>query len=164
MRFIAQNLDNESDDIVAINRELLNPIATSDRVAVVSHLSRGTSEGKAFKQQGSIVVWRNASYWVLKITPEVLDSAGRRAPFLCGIEDDEILDSDEWPSRALEEIEWFCGEVGRELGESGWSDLKGALSYIKKKPLLSEREKRILAFGAVIGLTLTVLIWVLVTR
>ncbi len=132
MDFIAQSLDNESDDIVASNRRVLDAELTAERVAVTSRLSDATSNGRVINREGSAVVWRSGEYWVFKITPEIHDSVDREAPFLCGVHSTDLMDVDNWPDSIVKEVTWFCREVRRDLGESGWRDLDSALSTIKK--------------------------------
>ena len=131
MQFVAQSLDNDAPMIVASGRILYSE-GDPRRRAVLDETSAASGRGAETVVRDSVKVYEHNGVFALKVYPKMTDAAGRKAPILGSVRNDQV-GGEGWPEAALEDVAWFAEAAGRPLDAELRNDVLAGLSAIKKK-------------------------------
>ena len=114
LAFWAQSLDNSAPDHMSDGGRVLAPDETSVRQSVVGRVSRVTREGERLADVDGVILTWSGDEFVLEITAEERDVAGREAPMSCH---GQIPGSEPsgWPEDVLERFDAFAADIARSI-------------------------------------------------
>jgi hypothetical protein len=116
--FLSQSLDNESPNVIAKDRRVLDISEQELRQKLVYEINSIVSEKTKVKDTNNVVFYRRKSKFVIEIIPVQRDVINRLSPVVAFGEFPENNEfSTPWVDDVCNQIEWFISEgVNRTLG------------------------------------------------
>ena len=150
LSFRAQSLDNFTPDPMEVNGRRLEAKDQEERQRLVQHISQVSISGTRVFSEGLISAFRRRNEFILEISSDQRDSAGRIAPIICyGYVSEESEKS--WPDDVVSAIRDFANRTGRGVSDQAatrrgieavlkknwvnrlWERIKGWLSRLGRK-------------------------------
>ena len=131
LSFLAQRLDNQDPDHMAMNGKALAAEEVDKRRELDRHISKVSLDGSQVHSEGYHAAFLLQNEFLLKTPSDQRDDAGRIAPILCyGHVSGKEPKS--WPCEVVEAMTDFAGSIGRTVSEKEAAQ-RGAKAIIKRK-------------------------------
>lgn len=144
--------------LIAVGQKMLRD-GDPGRAHVIDITSATAGRGIETEASDNVLVFEHQAVFALKIYPDVVDSAGRKAPFVGCLKRSQVGE-DGWLERALQEIRWFAEETQRSLDEGRIEEVRAALELLqKKKRTQAQRGRQLGMLVVALLLVAAILAW-----
>lgn len=132
LRFFVQNPDNRGPDYFAVGRSPLGTEQVQEREGIARQVYQVISGGREVYKSPTVRATHNGSQFVLRVTTQQRDEAGRLCPITCLGELPAAI-PEQWRLDVTKEIHDFTNQLGWTLQTQTELEVEDALGKLRRR-------------------------------